>query len=69
MRVLLDECVPRQLRRELPGHDVRTVQEMGWTGTENGALLHLANGRFDVLLTVDQRIESPAATTLTTFVP
>ena len=25
MRVLLDECVPRRLRRELPGLDVSTV--------------------------------------------
>lgn len=32
MRVLLDECVPRKLRRELPGHEVRTVAEMGWAG-------------------------------------
>ena len=33
------------------------MQEMGWTGMKNGALLQLANGRFEVLLTVDQRIE------------
>ena len=32
MRVLLDECVPRPLRRELAGHDVQTVQELGWGG-------------------------------------
>jgi len=38
-RVLLDECVPRKLRRELPGHDVRTVVEMGRDGTKNGALV------------------------------
>jgi uncharacterized protein DUF5615 len=57
MLVLLDECVPRQLRRELPGHEVRTVQEMKWDGKKNGALLELANGRFDVIVTVDQRIE------------
>ena len=28
MRVLLDECVPRQLRRDLEGFDVKTVKEM-----------------------------------------
>jgi hypothetical protein len=32
MRVPLDECVPRQLRRDLEGVDVKTVQKMGWTG-------------------------------------
>lgn len=57
MRVLLDECVPRKLRRELPDHDVRTVVEMGWSGTKNGALLQRAAGDFDVLLTVDSNLE------------
>jgi hypothetical protein len=45
------------LRRELPGHDVRTVVEMGWDGTKNGALLRRASGEFDVLLTVDSNLE------------
>jgi hypothetical protein len=56
VRALLDECVPRKLRRELPGHDVKTVAEMGWSGTKNNALLRLAAAEFDVLLTVDQGI-------------
>ena len=41
MRILLDECVPRRLRRELPGHDVGSVPEMGWSGKKNGELLAL----------------------------
>ena len=57
MRLLLDECVPKRLKRELPGHDARTVQDLGWAGIKNGALLRLANGQFDTLLTVDQGIE------------
>ena len=57
MRLLLDECVPKRLTRELPGHDARTVQDLGWAGIKNGALLKLANGQFDALLTVDQGIE------------
>ena len=57
MRVLLDESVPRQLRRFLRGHEVRTVQEMGWSGRSNGELLALAGPLFDVFLTVDQNIE------------
>ena len=56
MRVLLDECVPRKLRNEMPGHEVKTIAEMNWTGTKNGALLQLAAAQFDVLLTVDQGI-------------
>jgi hypothetical protein len=57
MRLLLDECVPKRLKRELAAHEVKTVQDMGWAGIKNGALLRLADGRFDALLTVDQGIE------------
>ncbi len=57
MRILLDECAPRRLRRGLASHDVRTVQEMGWSGKKNGELLQLmAAQRFEVFLTVDQNI-------------
>ena len=57
MRVLLDECVPRALRKELPDHDVKTIGEAGWRGVKNGALLRLAAEEFDVLLTVDRNLE------------
>jgi hypothetical protein len=58
VRILLDECLPRRLRRGLPGHDVRTVQELGWSGTKNGALLRRAvEGGFAVFLTVDRNLE------------
>lgn len=57
MRVLLDECTPRKLRQDLPEHEVRTVGEMGWRGTRNGALLLQAASEFDVLLTVDSNME------------
>ena len=57
MRVLLDECVPRALRAELSGHEVKTVAEAGWAGLKNGALLQLAATRFDILLTVDRNLE------------
>ena len=55
-RVLFDENMPRKLRREMPEVFVRTVQEEGWTGFENGNLLRRASATFDVLLTVDQRM-------------
>ena len=57
MRLLLDECVPKRLGRELPGHEIRTVQQAGWAGVKNGALLRAAEGQFDALLTVDQGVE------------
>lgn len=34
MRVLLDECLPRPLKRGISGHEVSTVQEHGWSGKE-----------------------------------
>ena len=57
MRLLLDECVPKRLKRELRGHQAKTVQDMGWAGIKNGALLRLADGQFEALVTVDQGIE------------
>jgi len=58
MRILLDECVPRPLRRELPGHEVCTVVEMGWAGKRNGELLRLlAAEHFAVFLTADQNLQ------------
>ena len=32
------------------------MPQMGWASHENGALLGLAEGKFDVFLTTDQRI-------------
>lgn len=56
MRLLLDESVPSRLRRALPGHEVRTVVELGWSGVKNGKLLVLAAGGFDVFITVDKNL-------------
>jgi len=58
VRVLLDESVPRKLARDLVGHDVRTVVELGWAGTQNGELLRRAAAEgFRVLVTTDQNLE------------
>ncbi len=56
MRVLLDECLPKKLKRELAGCTVITVPEQGWAGQKNGALLRLAQIEFDVFLTIDQNL-------------
>jgi hypothetical protein len=50
--------MPRQLRRDLPEFDIRTVQEQGWSAVQNGELLRLASAAFfDVLVTADQRLQ------------
>ena len=58
MKLLLDECIDQRFARELPGHEVRTVPQMGWAGTKNGDLLRLAQGRFDAFVTVDRNLSS-----------
>ena len=56
MKLLLDECVTRFLKRDFVGHDVSTVAEAGFRGLRNGALLQAASARFDVLVTVDRNL-------------
>jgi len=56
MRVLLDECLPRKLKHDIRADFVRTVPEMGWASVENGALLNLAQGAFDVFITRDRNL-------------
>ena len=57
MRLLLDECVPRPLLRDLTAHDAHHVVDMGWSSKRNGELLKLMIAeRFDALLTVDRNL-------------
>jgi predicted nuclease of predicted toxin-antitoxin system len=58
VRILLDEQLPRQLARQLVGHDVRTVQQQGWTGMGNGELLRRAGADgFEIFVTADQNLQ------------
>ncbi|MGH9930313.1 MAG: DUF5615 family PIN-like protein [Pyrinomonadaceae bacterium] len=56
MRLLLDECIPRKLKRDLVGHEVATAVEAGYSGMKNGILLRAASSNYDVLITVDQNL-------------
>jgi hypothetical protein len=59
VKLLLDECVPRQLRRDFlaHGHEVHTVPDMGWSSWKNGQLLAAAaQAGFSALLTMDKSI-------------
>ncbi len=58
MRVLLDESLPKKLKRELAEHTVATVPEAGWAGKKNGELLRMADAHFDVFVTPDRQIPS-----------
>ena len=58
MRILLDECLPKDLAGKLSGHVVRTVPQAGWSSISNGKLLGLiaASDNFDLFLTVDKNL-------------
>jgi predicted nuclease of predicted toxin-antitoxin system len=59
MKLLLDECLPRKMKFLFSGsgHHCETVREAGFGGKENGELLSLAEGKFDVLITVDKSLK------------
>jgi hypothetical protein len=54
--VLLDECVPHSISRELPSWTIHTVRGIGWESKLDGELLRAANAEYDVLITVDRRL-------------
>jgi predicted nuclease of predicted toxin-antitoxin system len=56
MKLLFDECLPKRLKYDFPGHEAFTVDEVAFKGLENGDLLQAASGRFDVFITVDRRL-------------
>jgi hypothetical protein len=56
-RVLLDECVPRRLLRELLGINASHTITEGWAGRRNGDLLELMRtSGFAILVTVDRNL-------------
>ena len=52
MKLLLDECVTRHLKRD----EVHTVEDAGYKGLENGDLWKAAAGAYEVLITVDRNL-------------
>ena len=58
MKVLLDECIPRKLKRTIISHDCVTVPEAGLAGKSNGELLTLAEMvGFEILVTIDKGMQ------------
>ena len=57
MKVLLDECVPVQIKKALSGHEVTTAPKMGWSSLSNGDLLTAAeNAGFELLIIADKNL-------------
>jgi hypothetical protein len=58
LRVLIDQCLPRQLAAEITGHEATTVRAQRWLGLRNGVLLRAAvEAGFQVFVTNDSSIE------------
>lgn len=57
MKLLLDECVPRRLKRDFGGHEISTIEEAGFKGLRNGKLIQSASGIFEIIITVDKNIQ------------
>ena len=56
MKILIDECLPKNISKEFHNHFVKTVREMGWDSKSNGALMDVAiNAGFEVFVTVDKK--------------
>ena len=54
MKILLDEGVPKVIQQRLTKLSISNVEDMGWRGIKNGALLDLMAEQFQVLITADK---------------
>ena len=57
MKILLDECVTKRLKKHLEEFEVYTVRELGLSGIKNGKLMaYCVEKNFDILLTIDKNL-------------
>ena len=58
MRLLLDENLPKRLKKEFKEFEIFTIHERGWSGKSNGLLMQLmVTEKFDVLITFDKNMQ------------
>ncbi len=58
MRLLLDENLPKRLKKDFPNQEIYTVSDKGWNGIKNGQLLQLMSEEdFNALLTFDKNLQ------------
>ncbi len=58
MKLLLDENLPKRLKRDFPEHEIYTVRDKDWDGKKNGELMQLmVADNFDALLTFDKNLQ------------
>ena len=58
MILLLDENLPKKLKRDFPGHQIYSITDRGWNGLKNGLLLQkLLDNNFHALITYDKNLQ------------
>src|SRR3981189_1243020 len=59
MKILIDECLPDELKESVAamGHECQTVRRAGYGSKKNGELLRLADCEWDVMLISDRNIK------------
>ncbi len=58
MRLLLDENLPKRLKKDFSKREIFTIREKGWNGKKNGELLKLLlSEKFDALITFDKNMQ------------
>lgn len=57
MKILLDECVTKRLKKHLKEYEVLTVRELNLSGIKNGKLMAFCvENNFDILVTIDKNL-------------
>ncbi len=57
MKILLDECITKRLKKNLEEFEVFTVRELELSGIKNGKLMTFCvENKFDILLTIDKNL-------------
>lgn len=58
MKLLLDENLPKRLKKDFPEYEIFTVRDKGWNGKRNGELMALMiSEKFDALITFDKNLQ------------
>ncbi len=57
MKIILDENLPKALKRYFSANEVTTVQEQGWAGLKNGELIARIDRVYDAFLTADKNLK------------
>ena len=58
MKILIDECLPEDLKKEFIGHVIFTVSDLGWNSMSYGTLLGAAiDNEFEAFVKIDKNLQ------------